>query len=98
MKFAVSIAIVVLLLGMPLGCILSACQPAASPCCPRTSANVKCLYDYLDSAKAVTPVAISLPATTIGIVPPSQTSVDDFSIAAIEPVGDLNILNRILRI
>jgi hypothetical protein len=98
-KFAVSLALLVLLLGMPLGCILAA-SPAMHSCCPRTSANLKCPYDLFDSAKAATVlVTVSLPATrTIEIAPPSPVVMIVSAPLAVEDGSDLHMLNRILRI
>jgi hypothetical protein len=99
MKFAVSVALVVLLLGMPLGCVFAACQIPA-PCCPRTSTTVKCPYDALDAAKVANLAAIAnVPvAVAAGTVPPGS-GIDFISPPLIaEDRGDLYILNRILRI
>ena len=99
MKFAVSIALAVILLGLPLACVLSSCQVLEHPCCPRTSTNLKCPYDYLDSAKAATVVAIaSSPAAEIIIAPPTPEVAYDLSPVADSSRADLCILNRILRI
>jgi hypothetical protein len=101
MKFAVSMAIVILALGMPLGCILAAHQAtAAHPCCPRTGTNFKCPYDLFDSAKASHNVAIapSPASVAMGIVPPAL-NVSKAPTVSIAPVcDDLCISNRILRI
>ena len=100
MKFAVSVAIVVLLLGMPVGCILVGASPA-HPCCPRTNTNVKCPYDALDAAKivgfaAVMPVPIS---TMEAIIAPATPSImRDLLPEIAEDQPDLYVLNRILRI
>jgi hypothetical protein len=100
MKFAVSMALVVLLLGMPLACILVACDATpAHPCCPRTTTNIRCPYDLFDSAKvASVSIAAHVPAT-IGIaIAPASASI----MLVPEDVGsdgsDLFLLNRILRI
>jgi hypothetical protein len=99
MKFAVSIALVVLLLGMPLSCILAKCQVPA-PCCPRTSTSFKCPYDALDNAKVATIVAnADVPiAVATGIAPPSPSIVRDLFLEIAEDRRGLYILNRILRI
>jgi hypothetical protein len=101
MKFAVSVAIVVLALGMPLGCILAAHQATAvHPCCPRTGTNFKCPYDLFDSAKASHNVAIApSPASlAMGIIAPTPT-VSKAPTVSVAPVSDdLCISNRILRI
>jgi hypothetical protein len=99
MKFAVSLAMAVLLLGMPLACVVASCQiaPPAHPCCPRTGANLKCPYDALDSAKVATLVA-SMPAAERMEIAPQISSVllDSESVAADR--SNTYILNRILRI
>jgi len=99
MKFAVSVAMVVLLLALPLACVLGACQPSA-PCCPKPNNNLRCPYDTLDSAKIAGAVAIAdVPiAITIGIAPPSPRAFRDPLPATAPDRGDLYILNRILRI
>jgi hypothetical protein len=93
MKFAVSMALVVLLLGMPRGCILATFHaPAAHPWCPRTTAS--------DSAKASTHVAMAavLAPVTSGIAPPSLFASETLP-HSISPVSDdLYISYRILRI
>jgi hypothetical protein len=97
-KFAVSVAIVVLLLGMPVGCILVGASPA-HPCCPRTNTNVKCPYDALDAAKIVGIVAvIPMPISIAAIVPPSPSVMRDLLPEVAEDQPDLYILNRILRV
>jgi hypothetical protein len=99
MKFAVSVALAMILLALPLACVLSTCQILEKPCCPRTGANLKCPYDYLDAAKAATVVAIaSAPAAEIAIVPPARQVAHDDSPVADSSRADLCILNRILRI
>ena len=99
MKFAVSVALAVILLGLPLACVLSTCQILEHPCCPRTSANLKCPYDYLDAAKAATVIAVAnVPAVVAGIVPPALELAHDFSPVVQEHRGDLHILHRNLRI
>jgi xanthine/uracil permease len=101
MKFAISVALVVLLLGMPLGCILAACQVVAPPhpCCPRTNTSVKCPYDALDSAKVATIAAVAVVpmAAETGIAPANRSIVES-SPTVTEDRSDLYILNRILRI
>jgi hypothetical protein len=98
MKFAASVALVVLLLGMPLGCVLAGSSPA-HPCCPPTKASLKCPYDALDNAKtAVVAVAVLPIATVIGIMPPSPPVVRDLLPEIAEDQPDLYVLNRILRI
>ena len=101
MKFAVSVALVVLLLGMPVGCILAAHQAsAAHPSCPRTSTNLKCPYDLFDSAKASSHLAIAVvpvPAA-IGIARPSLTDSDALPLTIAPVSDDLYISNRTLRI
>src|SRR5579862_6695600 len=101
MKFAVSLALLVLLLGMPLSCLLAACPVPAPhhPCCPRT-ANFKCPYDTLDSAKLTSIAAIvPLPVADVTAIAPQITSVPlDAAPSIIQDRGDLYILNRILRI
>jgi hypothetical protein len=103
MKFAVSVALVVLLLGLPLDCVLAKCQVPA-PCCPRTNTSFKCPYDALDSAKVAGIAAIAnVPVlSAAGFAPPvanvelhpSPPNIDDRS----DDRGDLYILNRLLRI
>jgi hypothetical protein len=98
-KFAVAVAIVVLLLGMPVGCILVGASPA-HPCCPRTNTNIKCPYDALDAAKivgfaAIVPVPISVVAA---ITPPTSSVLRDLLPEVVEDQPDLYILNRILRV
>lgn len=100
MKFAVSIALIVLLLGMPLSCILAKCQVTA-PCCPRTNTSFKCPYDSLDSAKvANTAPTASAPmlSAAVEFVPPLANTRLEPPPAIVEDRGDLYILNRILRI
>jgi hypothetical protein len=99
MKFAVSVALVVLLLGMPIGCILAGYSPA-HPCCPHKSASTKCPYDALDNAKAasIVPVANVPMAIITTIVPPSPPIVRDLLPELAEAQPDLYVLNRILRI
>jgi hypothetical protein len=99
MRFAVSIALVVLLLGMPLGCILAKCQVPA-PCCPRTSSSFKCPYDALDNAKvAAIAAAVSIPILAwVEIAPPSPPVMRDLLPEIAENQPDLYVLNRILRI
>jgi hypothetical protein len=99
MKFAVSLAMAVLLLGMPLSCLLAPCQiaPPAHPCCPRTGTNLKCPYDALDSAKVAILVASTPALERIEIAPLiSSAPIGPESIAA--DGSDSYILNRILRI
>ncbi len=102
MKFAVSFAMVVLLLGMPLGCILATCQidGPAHPCCPRTAAKLTCPYDTFDSAKIANMVpGVGLPASD-AIETASQTPnfSHDFAPLIVTDHSDSYILNRILRI
>jgi len=99
MKFAVSMALVLLLLGMPLGCIFST-SPAAHPCCPRTSANLKCPYDLFDSAKASSHVvaATVLALPTAGIAPQIPTVAEDLPLSIAATASDLYIFHRVLRI
>jgi|HubBroStandDraft_2_1064218.scaffolds.fasta_scaffold921876_1 hypothetical protein len=99
MKFAVSMALVALLLGMPLGCILVKCQVPA-PCCPRTSTSFKCPYDALDTAKVASlAAAVDVPiAVATGIAPPPPPVLRDLRPEIAEDQPDLCILNRILRI
>jgi len=98
-KFAVSIAIVVLLLGMPVGCVLAGITPAHA-CCPRTSVVSKCPYDALDNAKIASIVAIAVMPEAIlaGVVPPNQPVLRDLLPEIAEAQPDLYVLNRILRI
>jgi len=101
MKFAISVALVVLLLGMPLGCILAKCQISAPgrPCCPQSRANLQCPYDALDSAKAVPNLAIAdVPVLSAAEFVPFVTREWISSPAIVENSSDLCILNRILRI
>ena len=99
MKFMVSTALVVLLLGMPLGCILAGINPA-HPCCPKTSVISKCPYDTLDNAKvgssghvAVLPVVVAS-----AIAPPMAPMLQDLRPAVAEAQPDLYVINRILRV
>lgn len=99
MKLAVSVALVVLLLGMPIGCILAGYSPT-HPCCPHKSASSKCPYDALDNAKAasIVPVA-NIPATIVtGIVLPNPPVVRDLLPELAEDQPEIYVLNRILRI
>jgi hypothetical protein len=101
MKFAVSIALVVLLLGLPVGCILAAHQAAAAhPCCPRTSANLKCPYDLFDSAKASSHLTIAIVPVraSIGMAAPTLTVSEALPLTIATVCNDLCISNRILRI
>ena len=99
MKFAVSVAVVALLLAMPLGCILVKCQIFDAPCCPQSKASVKCPYDALDSAKAAALAVASLPpAVVTGIVSPHPPVALEPVETPPDPRRDLYILNRILRI
>jgi hypothetical protein len=99
MKFAVSIALLVLLLGMPLACVFASCQLPA-PCCPRTNASFKCPYDALDSAKIASIVAIAnVPVSPAAGFAPAAIHVESQPSPTIaKDSGDLYILNRILRI
>jgi hypothetical protein len=98
-KFAVSVALVILLLGMPVGCILAGYAPA-HPCCPRTSVVSKCPYDALDNAKiaSIAAHAVLPAAVSTGILPPSQPVLRDLLPEIAEDQPDLYVLNRILRI
>jgi hypothetical protein len=101
MKFAVSLALVVLLLGMPLGCILAAHHAtAAHPCCPRNSTNLKCPYDLFDSAKASSNlgVAVAPVPVVVRIDSPALTVSDVLPISIAPTNDDLFISNRVLRI
>jgi hypothetical protein len=101
MKFAVSVALVTLLLAMPLGCVLGACQVSAPthPCCPRTAANFKCPYDTLDSAKVVNIVSIAeVPMVASEVAAPSPRIARELLPDIAEERRELYILNRILRI
>ncbi len=102
MKFAASVAMAVLLLGMPLGCILATCQidAPAHPCCPRTGANLKCPYDALDSAKVANTVAIAAVPVDLATeaAPPKVPSVTLDPAPPLADRSDSYILNRILRI
>ena len=94
-------ALVVLLLGMPVGCILAAHQAtAAHPCCPRTSTNLKCPYDLFDSAKASSNLAIAVAPVPLAvrIDPPSLTVSGPLPLLIVPTSDDLCISNRILRI
>ncbi len=99
MKFAVSMALVALLLGMPIGCILAGSSPA-HPCCPPTKTSLKCPYDALDNAKIAGVVAtVALPiAIVTRIVPPSPPVMRDLRPEITEDQPDLYVLNRILRV
>jgi len=97
-KFTVSIALLVLLLGMPVGCILAGYHPA-HPCCPRTNINVRCPYDVLDNAKIVGIAAVAVvPNAAVGITPPTTPLLRDLLPEIAEDQPDLHILNRILRV
>ncbi len=101
MKFAVSMALVVLMLAMPLSCILAAYQaPAAHPCCPRTSTNLKCPYDLFDSAKASSNAAFAAVPVAVAVrIEPPIFSVSEALPLLIAPTGgDLYISNRVLRV
>jgi hypothetical protein len=103
MKFAVSVAMVVLLLGMPLGCMLAAYPSSAPshPCCPRhqgqTTANLKCPYDTLDQSTGGSFV-VTEPEQPVSIAPPVEIARALFVPATAEDRGDLNLLHCILRI
>jgi hypothetical protein len=98
MKHAVSFAMVLLLLGMPLGCILTPCA-IAHPCCPKTDANLKCPYDTFDSAKVASlVVTVSLPAGQAQIEPEITFAATSFTPSIEKDESNLHILNRILRI
>jgi len=98
MKFMVSMALVVLLLGMPLGCILAACEATpAHAHCPRTTTNIRCPYDLFDSAK-VTSVAAHVPPANGIAMAPLYASITLVPVAIANNSSDLLILNRILRI
>jgi len=99
MKFAVSIALVILFLGMPVGCVLAGANPA-HPCCPRTGTNVKCPYDALDAAKIAGVAVVAAPPTAplVGIAPPNPPVMQDLLPEIAEGQPDLYVLNRILRI
>ena len=95
-------ALVVLLLGMPLGCVLSTFHAtSAHPCCPRTtSANLKCPYDLFDSAKATNHVAmaaVSVPVAA-GVAPPSLFTSEALPHSLPPITNDLYISYRILRV
>jgi hypothetical protein len=98
MRLLVSNALLVLLLGMPLGCILVGYDPG-HPCCPRTNATVKCPYDALDKAKVASGFVAEVPMV-VGtlIVPPDAPVAQDFVPEIVESHPDLYVLNRILRI
>ncbi len=99
MKFAVSIALVILFLGMPVGCVLAGANPA-HPCCPHTNTNIRCPYDALDSAKiaGIAVVAVLPTAPLVGIAPPNPPVWRDLLPEIAEDQPDLYVLNRILRI
>jgi len=99
MKFAVSIALVILFLGMPVGCVLAGANPAR-PCRPRTSTNIRCPYDALDAAKIAGVVVVAAPpvAALVGIAPPNPPVMRDLLPEIAEDQPDLYVLNRILRI
>ncbi len=99
MKFAVSVALMTLLLGMPLSCVLANCQVPA-PCCPRTSTSFKCPYDALDSAKVAGIAAVANVPLAVGtwIAPPDPRIEIGTSPAPSQDRTDLYIVNRILRI
>ena len=98
MKYWVSLALLVLLLGMPVGCILAGSSPA-HPCCPRKSMSLKCPYDALDNAKitSTAPVA-SVPMAMVSVVLPNPPVMRDLLPEVAEAQPDLLVLNRILRI
>src|ERR1700722_159241 len=99
MKFAVSIALVTLLLGMPLGCVLAGSSPS-HPCCPPIKTSVKCPYDALDTAKivSVAVIAVMPVAAVTGIIPSSPPVIRYLLPEIAEDQPDLYVLNRILRI
>ncbi len=99
MKLGVSIALLVLLLGMPVGCVLAGFDPG-HPCCPRTGASVKCPYDTLDNAKISSPGAVAdVPTGVVTLlVPTGSPTLRDFLPEVVEAHPDLYVLNRILRI
>jgi hypothetical protein len=93
------VAIVALLLGLPVGCVLAGISPA-HPCCPHTTAASKCPYDALDAAKIVGIAIIAvLPAAAVTeIAPPSPPVMRDLLPEIADDQPDLYVLNRILRI
>ncbi|HVO96656.1 MAG TPA: hypothetical protein VMT15_01250 [Bryobacteraceae bacterium] len=102
MRFGVSVALAVLLLGMPLGCVLASAP--AHPCCPHhkpdTSASIKCPYDVFDSATTgnlPAPVA-ALPVQAAAFVPHTQNFAPTGTPIVVEDGSDLLLVNRILRI
>lgn len=99
MKFAISVALMILLFGMPLSCVLANCQVPA-PCCPRTSSGFKCPYDALDSAKiaGIATIANVPMAVATWIAPPDPRVEVRTSPAPPQDRTDLYIVNRILRI
>jgi hypothetical protein len=99
MKFAASVTLIVLLLGMPLGCILAGSTPS-HPCCPPTKTSVKCPYDALDTAKIVSVAVITVMpvAAVMAIIPPGPTVTRDLLPEIAEDQPDLYVLNPILRI
>jgi hypothetical protein len=99
MKYAVSVAMVVMLLGMPLGCILNF-VPSVHPCCPRTGSTLKCPYDTFDSAKIAKVVAtVAIPSADRTGIAPQVRSIPPTPVPSIaEDRSDLHLLNRILRI
>jgi hypothetical protein len=99
MKFAVSVALMILLLGMPLSCVLANCQVPA-PCCPHTSTSFRCPYDALDSAKIAGIAAVAnVPMAVATRTAPPDPRIDiGTSPTPTQDRTDLYILNRILRI
>jgi hypothetical protein len=99
MRFVVSTMLVVLLLGMPVGCVLAGFNPSHA-CCPSKSASSKCPYDTLDNAKAAKATAVAnVPiAIVTEVVTPRPLSVQDLLPEIAESQPDLYVLNRILRI
>lgn len=93
MRFVVALAMVLLLLGMPLGCVFAA---PLHLCCPKSGANTKCPYDTIDSAKLARVVATAS-------LPPKNGIFVEFSarftpILACKNRDNLSILHQILRI
>jgi hypothetical protein len=92
--------LVVLLLGMPVGCVLAGFNPSHA-CCPGKSASSKCPYDTLDNAKAAKATAVAnvpLAIATAVITTPRPLLVHDLLPEIAESQPDLYVLNRILRI
>jgi hypothetical protein len=103
MKFAVSIALLVVFLALPVNCILAACRvvPPSHHCCHRTGPELGCPYDVMDTSHAATYVTLAAiePKSIGSEIAPPIAAIDRFVSSPVSSHGgELHILNRILRI